>query len=215
MTISQNGGMFTPHKRRGPIAAEFTGPGPAAIALPTLFGNQAVETKSSAPAFSFGSKQRVKVESVAPAPNVYNVAGLTSRGKDEGPKISMHIKPKEPKKFNTPAPTAYKPEKSEKFLEKKSEIAFGLKHSPYVGSLKGDAWVSPRTEMTNGSRRVDGAGTGTTTYTRTVTRGDGQTSTTTNTANYGGTRINQQPEEFRPRSNTFTKSTGYVSQAVA
>ena len=26
-------------QRRGPIAAEFSGPGPAAIALPTLFGS--------------------------------------------------------------------------------------------------------------------------------------------------------------------------------
>ena len=27
-------------QRRGPIAAEFSGPGPAAIALPTLFGSK-------------------------------------------------------------------------------------------------------------------------------------------------------------------------------
>jgi hypothetical protein len=31
---------WTPHKRRGPIAAEFSGPGPAAIALPSLFGSK-------------------------------------------------------------------------------------------------------------------------------------------------------------------------------
>ena len=34
------GGTWTPHKRRGPIAAEFSGPGPAAIALPSLFGSK-------------------------------------------------------------------------------------------------------------------------------------------------------------------------------
>lgn len=130
-------------------------------------------------------------------------------GRDEGPQISMHIKHKEPKKFNTPAPTAYRPEKSEKFLEKKSEVAFGLKHSPYLGSLKGDAWVSPRTES--------GGRGGTTTYTRTVTRTDNDGKTTTNTKQVNGStaRINQQQEEFRPRSGTFTKtspvkSTGYI-----
>ena len=32
--------VITPHKRRGPIAAEFQSPGPAAINLPTLFGSK-------------------------------------------------------------------------------------------------------------------------------------------------------------------------------
>ena len=35
-----NGYQWTPHKRRGPIAAEFSGPGPAAIALPSLIGSK-------------------------------------------------------------------------------------------------------------------------------------------------------------------------------
>ena len=34
------GKNWTPHKRRGPIAAEFSGPGPAAIALPSLIGSK-------------------------------------------------------------------------------------------------------------------------------------------------------------------------------
>lgn len=29
---------WTPTKRRGPIAAEFSGPGPACVTLPTTFG---------------------------------------------------------------------------------------------------------------------------------------------------------------------------------
>ncbi len=33
-------GNWTPTKRRGPIAAEFQGPGPAAIVLPSLFGSE-------------------------------------------------------------------------------------------------------------------------------------------------------------------------------
>ena len=33
-------GSWTPTKRRGPIAAEFQGPGPAALSLPSLFGSK-------------------------------------------------------------------------------------------------------------------------------------------------------------------------------
>ena len=33
-------GSWTPTKRRGPIAAEFQGPGPAALSLPALFGSE-------------------------------------------------------------------------------------------------------------------------------------------------------------------------------
>lgn len=32
---------WTPTKRRGPIAAEFSSPGPASVALPGLIGKQA------------------------------------------------------------------------------------------------------------------------------------------------------------------------------
>lgn len=34
------GKNWTPTKRRGPIAAEFQGPGPADITLPSLFGSE-------------------------------------------------------------------------------------------------------------------------------------------------------------------------------
>ena len=32
--------IITPHKRRGPIAAEFASPGPASISLPGYFGGE-------------------------------------------------------------------------------------------------------------------------------------------------------------------------------
>ena len=32
-------------------------------------------------------------------------------------------------------------------VEKSPSHAFGIKHSPYVGSLKGDAWVGAKTEL--------------------------------------------------------------------
>ena len=39
-------GSWTPTKRRGPIAAEFQGPGPAAIGLPSLFGSKSTLIKA-------------------------------------------------------------------------------------------------------------------------------------------------------------------------
>lgn len=118
MTISQNG-TFTPHKRRGPIAAEFSGPGPAAISLPTLFGNPHVKesTKARSPSYTFGGRPKTKLESNAPAPNAYNTSGLNSRGKDVPIAKTMAGKGKEQKFLNTPAPGTYNVEKSEDYLE--------------------------------------------------------------------------------------------------
>merc|ERR1719187_3227446 len=122
--------VITPHKRRGPIAAEFQSPGPAAINLPGLFGNQCLKesTKAAAPAFTFAGKNEQKVKSVAPSPNTYNTAGLTSRGvTSDGQGQSMGIKPADPKKYLTPAPGAYKPEQSESYLEEKIQHSMGIK----------------------------------------------------------------------------------------
>jgi len=140
--------VITPHKRRGPIAAEFQSPGPAAINLPTLFGNQCLKesTKAAAPAFTFAGKHEQKVRNDAPSPNTYNTSGLTARGKDDGPAKTMHGKLKDPKKFVTPAPNKY-----EAIIpEEQPSFAFGVKHSPYLYSGKqvtGDHWVSTKTEM--------------------------------------------------------------------
>ena len=49
-------------------------------------------------------------------------------GKDEPVAASMHIKPKEPKKFVTPAPGAYNPENAEKEVKSSSaKYSFGIK----------------------------------------------------------------------------------------
>jgi len=144
---ANNNFVITPHKRRGPIAAEFQSPGPASINLPGLFGNQCLNesTKAAAPAFTFAGKHEQKVRSVAPSPNTYNTAGLTARGKDDSPAMTMHGKLKDPKKFQTPAPNKY-----EAIIpEEQPSFAFGVKHSPYMYSGKqvsGDRWVSSKTE---------------------------------------------------------------------
>eukprot|EP00092_Neocalanus_flemingeri_P049666 GFUD01057164.1.p1 GENE.GFUD01057164.1~~GFUD01057164.1.p1 ORF type:complete len:114 (-),score=28.29 GFUD01057164.1:88-393(-) len=74
--------VITPHKRRGPIAAEFQSPGPAAFNLPGLIGNGCLNesSKAAAPAFTFAGKHEQKVKNFAPSPNTYNTAGLTARG---------------------------------------------------------------------------------------------------------------------------------------
>merc|ERR1712106_473217 len=122
--------VITPHKRRGPIAAEFQTPGPAAVTLPGLFGNQCLKesTKAAAPAFSFAGKHEQKVKNFAPSPNTYNTAGLTARGvTSDGQGQTMGIKPADSKKYLTPAPGAYKPENSERYLEEKIQHSLGIK----------------------------------------------------------------------------------------
>jgi len=59
------------------------------------------------------------------------------------PAQTMGAKLSDLKGFSTPSPSAYRPEDCK---EEKAAIAFGIKHSPYVGSLKGDSFVRARTE---------------------------------------------------------------------
>ncbi|CAB4067238.1 unnamed protein product [Lepeophtheirus salmonis] len=90
-------------KDGGPIAAEFQGPGPAALSLPSLFGNPNIKqsSKSRAPSYTFGSRNFMitiltihmlnkfnhntgteeKTTSTTPAPNSYNTSRLSQRGK--------------------------------------------------------------------------------------------------------------------------------------
>jgi len=123
-------GSWTPTKRRGPIAAEFQGPGPAALSLPSLFGNVTIKesNKIRSPAYTFGSRHEKKSTASAPAPNAYNTSGLNPRGKDEPKAPTMHIKPKDPKGFVTPAPGAYNPELAEKDVKQAApKYSFGIK----------------------------------------------------------------------------------------
>merc|ERR1711892_444199 len=126
---ANNNFVITPHKRRGPIAAEFQSPGPAAINLPGLFGNQCLteSTKAAAPAFTFAGKHEQKMRSVAPSPNTYNTAGLTARGKDGGPAKTIAGRGKDPKLPDVPAPNAYNTGKGEDYLEGGIQHSFGIK----------------------------------------------------------------------------------------
>ncbi|KAK7075287.1 Outer dense fiber protein 3 [Halocaridina rubra] len=123
----QRNGNWTPTKRRGPIAAEFSSPGPAAIALKSSIGTGGA-TKNRPPAFTMSSRHDAKVEKAGPGPGQYNVTGLSSKGRDEPHAASMHIRPKDPKMYVTPAPCDYSPEKAEpKINEASPKFSFGMK----------------------------------------------------------------------------------------
>nr|CAH0099385.1 unnamed protein product [Daphnia galeata] len=115
--------------RRGPIAAEFQGPGPAAVALPSTIGKSTSEsTKGRAPAFSFGIRHNPGKTSLGPGPGQYNVAKLHHKGKDDGPAPSISGRPKESRHDITPAPGDYNPEKGGKFVgESSPSFTFGAK----------------------------------------------------------------------------------------
>ncbi|XP_039295017.1 outer dense fiber protein 3 isoform X1 [Nilaparvata lugens] len=120
---------WTPTKRRGPIAAEYSSPGPACVTLPTLVGTISTDSKRGrAPAFSFGSRHGGKLDTAGPGPGQYNVTGLSAKGKDTPPAATLHSRPKESKSETTPAPGDYNPEKSEKIVHDNSpKYTFGLK----------------------------------------------------------------------------------------
>ncbi|XP_063865841.1 ciliary microtubule associated protein 1A-like isoform X6 [Scylla paramamosain] len=129
----QSNGTWTPTKRRGPIAAEFSSPGPAAIALKSSIGKSASGTSnanvgSRAPAFTMASRHELKLDKAGPGPGQYNVTGLSNKGKDEPVAASMHIRPKDPKAYVTPAPCDYSPDKAEaKVVETSPSFSFGIK----------------------------------------------------------------------------------------
>jgi len=106
MTVSgEMGGLtqrpWTPTKRRGPIAAEFSGPGPAWVTLPTMIG------KSAAPSASLHYRHADPKPFVTPAPGAYCPEKAEKKILDHSPKYSFGLKPKNEMKSNTPAPNVY------------------------------------------------------------------------------------------------------------
>jgi len=91
---------------------------------------------------SMGIKPEAPKAYLTPSPGAY-VPEKSERYLQEKISHSLGIKLPSPKPYVTPAPSAYRPEECK---EEKAAIAFGIKHSPYVGSLKGDAFVRARTE---------------------------------------------------------------------
>ena len=94
--------------------------------------------------------------------------------------------------------------------------AFGIKHSPYLGHLKGDAWVSPRTEvespplksMTNGDSYSSSAAAASsdTRISSQTTKGASSTTTTTRTHS-DGTKIRTETFTYVKGPTTTTRVT--------
>lgn len=122
-------GQWTPTKRRGPIAAEFTGPGPAALSLPSLFGSSTKDgTKPNAPSFSLNGRPKTKLDSLGPGPATYDLTSLTNSGKAQPTGTIISGRLKEPAGFVTPSPAHYNPEKSDGSVHEISpKFTFGHK----------------------------------------------------------------------------------------
>ncbi|KAG0710890.1 Outer dense fiber protein 3 [Chionoecetes opilio] len=84
---------------------------------------------SRAPAFTMARRHELKLDKAGPGPGQYNVTGLSNKaGKDEPVAASMHIRPKDPKAYVTPAPCDYSPDKADaKVVEASPAFSFGIK----------------------------------------------------------------------------------------
>jgi hypothetical protein len=95
--------------------------------------------------------------------------------------------------------------------------SFGIKHSPYIGTLKGDDWVSARTETMSSpvttkteTRSVSVSGVpvvnGHATRESKISTGGGKTTTTTRTHS-DGTRIRTETFSYSKGPTTTTRVT--------
>ncbi|KAL4597402.1 outer dense fiber protein 3-B-like [Arapaima gigas] len=107
-------GSWRPHKRRGPIAALYSSPGPK-YALPGATGvNCHDPRKRKAPAFSFGLCHKQFSSDCSPGPTYLIPSNITRIGRQGSPAYSIYGRPKDPPLFQTPGPGWYSPEKSGK-----------------------------------------------------------------------------------------------------
>lgn len=122
-------GQWTPTKRRGPIAAEFTGPGPASISLPGLIGASTKESsKLNSPSFSLPGRPKSRTDSVGPGPAAFDLTNLTHAGRIHPSGTAISGRLKEPSAFVTPAPSDYTPEKGDDSVhEAAPKFTFGVK----------------------------------------------------------------------------------------
>lgn len=83
---------WQPTKRRGPIAAEYSSPGPATYGLPGLIGQPGHDTRSvhqRGPAFPFGLKRAKFADECSPGPKYKPDLRIFRDGKDGTPHYSL------------------------------------------------------------------------------------------------------------------------------
>ena len=83
---------WQPTKRRGPIAAEYSSPGPATYGLPGLIGQPGHDTRSvhlRGPAYPFGLKRAKFADECSPGPKYKPDIKIFRDGKDGTPHYSL------------------------------------------------------------------------------------------------------------------------------
>ncbi|CAB3236149.1 unnamed protein product [Arctia plantaginis] len=132
MGVRQN--PWTPTKRRGPIAAESSSPGPAVVSLPSLIGKPPQESRRvRAPAFTFGQKLEPPglISKAGPGPATYNTEGMTAKGRAGAPSVSLHGRWPPPRVAPTPAPCDYEPIKAVRVVyDHAPAFSIGLRVKP-------------------------------------------------------------------------------------
>ncbi|XP_078000091.1 ciliary microtubule associated protein 1A-like isoform X1 [Glandiceps talaboti] len=113
------------HQRRGPIAAEYSSPGPRYM-VPGSTGQKKHDArKYMAPAYSFGIRHAKFTSDCSPGPGYLVQPNITRGGPDGTPHYSLYGRPKDALAFKTPGPGTYSPEKAGKSA-KKSAPAYSL-----------------------------------------------------------------------------------------
>ncbi|KAM6075550.1 ciliary microtubule associated protein 1A-like [Chlamydotis macqueenii] len=78
-------GTWRPHRPRGPVAAQFTGPGPKYSIPGTTGYRDHNPTKTKAPAYTFRGAGSLVTESCSPGPRYYVQSSITRNGKYVAP----------------------------------------------------------------------------------------------------------------------------------
>ena len=99
----------------------------------------------------------------------------------------------------------------EKISEKSPSHAFGIKHSPYVGSLKGDAWVGTKTELSTPVASRKGSSSASRTVSMTNGTGPGTKTTVTTRTHSDGTKIRTETFSYTSKPTRTVTTTKTVA----
>ncbi|XP_042303132.1 outer dense fiber protein 3 [Sceloporus undulatus] len=113
-------GTWRPHRPRGPIMAQYTGPGPKYYVQGATGYVSHIPTKRKAPAYSMHGSRPSLSKDCSPGP-YYVQSSMTNRGRKSAPAYSMGSRPRV-KVEVTPGPGDYSPEKSHKIIYKSAPV---------------------------------------------------------------------------------------------
>ncbi|KAM6075553.1 ciliary microtubule associated protein 1A-like [Chlamydotis macqueenii] len=150
-------GTWRPHRPRGPVAAQFTGPGPKYSIPGTTGYRDHNPTKTKAPAYTFRGAGSLVTESCSPGPRYYVQSSITRNGKYVAPaqpicgrhKIRTEV---------TPGPSDYSADEADKHRYRRAPAhSMVFRHetkderSPGPGTYTLPRLLGPRTAYTHAS----------------------------------------------------------------